>query len=441
MNSKDWLARNLAAALLASAWNASALLQCTEKLLGTSTRRSQRALICDLLDKLPTAYPPSPAWLVTFLLGSPWFERASEPARRSPSSIEVVADAPRFNPAPAFARLHLPRLETPVDLARWLDIPLDLLDWFADSRRQHRHTATPALQHYSYRFIPKRSGPPRLLESPKPRLKAMQRRILRDILDAVPVHDAAHGFVKGRSCLGSAQAHAGEVLVATTDLRDFFTSTPLRRVHGIFRSLGYPWAVARLLTGLCSTATPDSVFTSRPEAATHDWSNRRSHESPHLPQGAPTSPALANLAAWRLDARLRGLASSFDATYTRYADDLAFSGDEQFARRILRFLAAVKRIAEDEGYALNDRKTRIMQRGGRQSVTGLVVNDHLNLARADYDALKATLHNCRKHGPAGENRAAHPDFRRHLEGRIVWLEIINRHRGEKLRRIFEEISW
>lgn len=438
MNAKDWVARNLAAALLAGPWNAEALLQRAEELLGTSTRRSQRSLIRDLLKKLPAAYPPSPAWLIAHLLASPWFERASEPARRNPSAIDAVATPPRFNPVPALAQLRVPRLVTPVDLAHLLDISLDQLDWFADSRRQHHDAVTTALQHYTYSFVPKKSGAPRLLEAPKPRLKAMQRRILRDILDAVPVHDAAHGFVRGRSCLGSAQAHAGEVLVATVDLHDFFTSTPLRRVHGIFRSLGYPWAVARLLTGLCSTATPASVLAEGPH---HDWATQKLYRAPHLPQGAPTSPALANLAAWRLDVRLRGLAASFDANYTRYADDLAFSGDEPFANGILRFLAAVKRIAGDEGYALNDRKTRIMHRGGRQSVTGLVINEHLNIPRTDYDALKATLFNCRRNGPNAENRTANPDFRRHLEGRVVWVENVNRRRGERLRRLFDDIAW
>jgi RNA-directed DNA polymerase len=178
-----------------------------------------------------------------------------------------------------------------------------------------------------------------------------------------------------------------------------------------------------------------------PETSRHDWLTRKIYESPHLPQGAPSSPALANLAAWQLDARLHGLARSFDANYTRYADDLAFSGDERFARRIRPFLAAVEDIAHAEGYRLNHRKTRIMRRGGCQRVTGLVVNDHLNLARAGYDRLKATLHNCTKNGPQAENRAHHPDFRAHLEGRVVWAENVNRVRGQRLRRMFEEIRW
>jgi len=239
----------------------------------------------------------------------------------------------------------------------------------------------------------------------------------------------------------AARVHAGEAVVVVVDLKDFFLTTPLRRVYGLFRSLGYPWAVARLLTGLCSSATPPSVFLALPESRRPDWRTRKIYESPHLPQGTPTSPALANFAARQLDVRLHGLARSFDANYTRYADDLAFSGDDSFARRCHSFLAAVEDIAADEGYALNKRKTRIMRRSGCQRVTGLVVNDHLNVARADYDALKATLHNCAKNGPQAENRAGHPDFRAHLEGRVVWVENVNRARGERLRRMFEEIWW
>lgn len=135
------------------------------------------------------------------------------------------------------------------------------------------------------------------------------------------------------------------------------------------------------------------------------------------------------------------MATSFDANHTRYADDLAFSGDPFFARRIKPFLAAVADTARDEGYSLNDRKTRIMRRGGCERVTGLVVNDHLNVARARSDRLKATLHNCAKNGPRAETRANLPEFRARLEGRAVGVENVNRRRGERLRRIFNEIQW
>jgi len=248
-------------------------------------------------------------------------------------------------------------------------------------------------------------------------------------------------MVSWRAVPASAQQHAEEHIVVTVDLKDFFLNTRLSRVHAIFRSLGYPWAVSRAFTGLCSAAVPQSVFMRLPASRRHDWLTRKIYQSPHLPQGAPTSPALANLATWHLDVRLTALAKSFGARYTRYADDLAFSGDQGFSARIVAFLAAVRSIANDEGFALNSRKSRIMRRGGRQRVTGIVVNDHVNVSRTAYDELKAILFNCRKNGPDAENRAGLRDFRTHLDGRVTWVEHVNAARGQRLRRMFNAIRW
>jgi RNA-directed DNA polymerase len=437
MNASERVARNLAAALLAGAWTSQALLRQAAFVLGRRARKSQRTLVAELIESTPDAYPPSPDWLVAFLLRSRPFKQVSKNLR----TVRIVLVPARFAPAERFASLDVPRLAAPGDLAKWLDISIGHLDWFSDARRQQGRTDIPILQHYRYSFVPKRSGLPRLIEAPKPKLMAVQRRILHEILDLVPAHDCAHGFVAGRSCLSAAQVHAGEHIVITVDLKDFFLNTRLSRVHAIFRSLGYPWAVARALTGLCSSSTPKSVFARLPSNQRHDWLTQKIYQSPHLPQGAPTSPALANLAAWHLDVRLAALARSFGARYTRYADDLAFSGDQEFSSNIDSFLATVRNIADDEGFGLNGRKTRIMRRGGRQRVTGIVVNDHINVSRTAYDELKAILYNCRKNGPDAENRAGLRDFRAHLDGRVTWVEHVNAARGQRLRRMFNEIRW
>lgn len=147
----------------------------------------------------------------------------------------------------------------------------------------------------------------------------------------------------------------------------------------------------------------------------------------HLPQGAPTSPALANLAAFALDARLAGLARSRDLAYTRYADDLTFSGDASAAGALCR---AVPDIVRDCGFVLNRAKTRIQPRHRRQVVTGLVVNRHLNLPRAEYDRLKAIIHRL---GQPDDPRRSDRAFLDHLAGRIAWLEQVNRGKGARLR--------
>lgn len=257
----------------------------------------------------------------------------------------------------------------------------------------------------------------------------------------MPTHDAAHGFVVGRSCLTSASIHAGEALVVALDLKDFFPMTPVGRVSALWRALGYPDAVARLITGLCTTATPRAVFRCLPLDQRHDHTTQQRFAIPHLPQGAPTSPALANLAAFRLDKRLAGLARSHGASYTRYADDIAISGGRGLSTWLAQVLMLAERIAREEGYAINTAKTRIMPAKDRQRITGLVINDHINVARADYDALKAILHNCRRHGAEMQNREGHRDFAAHLDGRVSWVEQVNPKRGAKLRAIYDEIAW
>lgn len=163
--------------------------------------------------------------------------------------------------------------------------------------------------------------------------------------------------------------------------------------------------------------------------------------TPHLPQGAPTSPALANLAAFGLDRRLAGLAAALGVTYSRYADDLTFSGPRLLAARAAGISATVATIAREEGFAVNEGKTRLATRAERQLVSGVVVNDWPNVTRAEYDLLKATLHNAARHGPAGQNRAGVPDFRAHLLGRIAWVESLHPARGERLRQTFGRIDW
>jgi hypothetical protein len=158
-----------------------------------------------------------------------------------------------------------------------------------------------------------------------------------------------------------------------------------------------------------------------------------------LPQGAPTSPAVANLCALGLDRRLAGAAAG--AEYSRYADDLAFSGDAAFARRTTGFATLAAAIALDEGFEVNFRKTRVMRRASRQRVCGLVVNERPNFARRDYDRLKAMLTNCRRHGAGGQNRDGHTDFRANLQGRVAWVEAVSPARGAKLRALFGAIDW
>ena len=334
----------------------------------------------------------------------------------------------------------VPHLDTPTALADFLRVDPRHLEWYADVRSLERSAADENLRHYDYHWRTKRRGGARLVEAPKQNLKYLQRRVLRDILDDIPAHDSAHGFRAGRSIQTFAAPHTGRRLVIRMDLRSFFTSVPVGRVFATFRAAGYPDAVAHALTGLATNATPPWVLRSCPNGAV-DGATAAMLRGPHLPQGAPTSPALANLAAFALDVRLTALARRFDATYTRYADDLAVSGDDEFAASGGRFMAIAREIVHDEGFAIHPAKTRWQRTHQRQVLTGLTVNRHLNIDRADYDRLRAQLHEAIHHGPASANRQGHPNFKAHLEGRIGHVQATNIVRARKLWLMFDRISW
>ena len=153
-------------------------------------------------------------------------------------------------------------------------------------------------------------------------MKAVQRQILAGILNRVPAHPAVHGFVRGRSIKSFAEPHAGKVVVLRMDLKDFFPSVRRARVQALFRTLGYPEIAADLLGGIVTTRTPRDVL--RGFKGDDLAEMRRMYEQSHLPQGAPTSPALANACCWRLDCRLAGLAEAAGAAYTRYAGRSGF---------------------------------------------------------------------------------------------------------------------
>jgi hypothetical protein len=391
-----------------------------------------------------------------FLLDDPGFVEARAKYRTEIAIAEWIPEPQRMQPVAAAQNWELPVIENVSDLADWLCLSIGELEWYADLKGLGYKHPKPKLQHYHYRILPKRSGGVRLLEGPKSNLKALQRRILSGILDRIPVHPAVHGFVKGRSIATFAAPHAGKHVLLRLDLQDFFPSFPAARIQALFRTLGYPEHVADSLGGICTNSVPRHVWNSRPRQTANrsagesacptldpmQWHEVRSiYARPHLPQGAPTSPALANLMAYHLDCRLSGLAKSAGAVYTRYADDLAFSGGEGFNSVAGRFSTHAAAIALEEGFSVNHRKTRIMRQGVRQHLAGIVVNQQPNLRRCELELLKAILTNCVRSGPESQNRGTLPDFRAHLEGRIGFVEMINRVKGNRLKALFEAIEW
>lgn len=197
-----------------------------------------------------------------------------------------------------------------------------------------------------------------------------------------------------------------------------------------------------VLGGICTNVTPRDAWNDVGVEVDREILNeaRRLYTRPHLPQGAPTSPALANISFYRADCRLSALAKSAGATYTRDADDLAFSGDEEFEKCVERFGLHVAAVLLEEGFRVNHDKTRVMRRGVQQHQAGLVTNQKMNVVRRNFDLLKAVLTNCVRHGPESQNRERLP-LREHLEGRVSFVEMVNPAKGRRLREILHKIQW
>jgi hypothetical protein len=289
-------------------------------------------------------------------------------------------------------RRALRRERTPADLARWLDEPeADLRQWL---------TGRPAWTRgfdYARFTIPKRRGGLRQIEAPSAELKALQRKVLRRLLNPLPQPPEVTGFVRGRSIVHNARPHVGRAVVINLDLADFFPGISAERVASAWRALSWDADASTILTRIC----------------THDG---------RLPQGAPTSPALSNLVCRRLDRRLAALARHNRGSYTRYADDITLSlpsfgrnrrrrpwsgrgrkpaAAGQIARgfrsprpgRSRSLLTLARTIIEEEGFRIQLKKrVRVQRPHQRQTATGLVVNQAVNLPRATRRLIRAMRH-------------------------------------------------
>lgn len=190
--------------------------------------------------------------------------------------------------------------------------------------------------------IPKRNGTKREITAPYPSLKYVQQWIYKNILSHVKLHGGAHGFVNNRSILTNVQVHQGNSFLLKIDLKDFFPSIHINRIIQVFKSLGYEHHVSYYLAALCSYKGI-------------------------LPQGSPASPMLSNIIARHLDTRLYRFAKSFNFNYSRYADDIAFSG-EVINKKHIDYICD---IIKDCGFTVNHEKVRLYRNSGNKILTGI----------------------------------------------------------------------
>lgn len=240
------------------------------------------------------------------------------------------------------------------ELAEWLGVELKVLE---DIKPDY-HEFT----------ISKRSGGKRTISAPSKELKRIQRLINRRLLSHLQSHPNVTGFEKGHSIVTNANLHANKAVVLRMDIKDFFASTESGRVNRFFRRIGWDAKASKLLTKICTCKNG-------------------------LPQGAPTSPRLSNLVNYPIDARLSALASKLSASYSRYADDMTFSFDTDERNKLAGVIKVTKEVVAFYGYKLHQKKKlRITRRHQRQQVTGLVVNEKVQLPRKTRRWLRAVKH-------------------------------------------------
>lgn len=255
--------------------------------------------------------------------------------------------------------------------------------------------------HRFYRrfYIDKKNGKKRTIDEPLPSLKEIQNWILHEILYRVQISPYAKGYVPGKSIKDNARFHKGQNMVLSMDLKDFFPSIKYGRVLSLFRKLGYREPVAVMLANLCCL---DGC----------------------IPQGAPTSPFLSNIIACQLDDDIEEYVKQKKIRYTRYADDLTFSGKFNEGDVIKN----IERITKKWGFLINEEKTRVRKRNQRQEVTGIVVNEKLQVKRKLRRKLRCEIYYIKKYGL--KSHLEHIDCRKsnylyHLMGLVSYASFIN----------------
>ena len=258
---------------------------------------------------------------------------------------------------------------------------ISLLNYYCNPNRNPK-------KRYKHFTIPKKAGGVRNISAPVKGLKCMLT-YLNKILQAMyePV-EPVMGFVPGRSIVNNASMHIGKYYVFNTDLKDFFPSIQQRRIWNVLQLKPYSLKpeLASIIAGLCCMQDPNRTIDNKGKIIGI------------LPQGSPCSPILTNIVCRQLDRRLGGLAKRFNLRYTRYADDITFSSDYNVFQDDSEFMTEFKRIIDDQHFIFNDRKTRLQKSSKRQEVTGLVVNEKVNVVREYVCDIRNLLYIWRRYG-------------------------------------------
>ncbi len=281
---------------------------------------------------------------------------------------------------------------------------------------QNKYFGNQKTELYRAFRIPKKAGGWREIEAPEDELKVRQTWIKENILDKVHVSSHAMGFRCNTSIYDNALPHVNKALVMNVDIKDFFPSIPYKKVFKIFVYLGYTKQVSHLLTKMCTNAKGV------------------------LPQGAPTSPVISNIVMLKLDRRLGELAKKMNCAYTRYADDITFSGSEYISSA----MPLICKIINEEGFKINQKKVRFQYSNQRQEVTGLTVNKKVSLPKTKIRELENAIYYCKKYGVQEHMNRIECNrtfYKEHLYGMAYFFIMIDKEKGSTYLKKLDEIEW
>lgn len=314
---------------------------------------------------------------------------------------------------------ELPVILSPQHWALRMGIDYEQLSTVIDNREKY----------YDHYRIRKKSGGWRAIQAPKPELYNIQLWLKTFILDKLEFPKYLTSYQRQKSIIDNAAPHVAKEIVVKFDLRNFFETITQDKVQGLFRLLGYGTAVAiDMAKACCVPLVPQ------------DLSKQNIAGYACLPQGAPSSPALSNLAGFKLDIRLHAYAKSKHFAYSRYADDLTFSGD--FKMRVRK--SVIQSIIQQEGFVLNPEKVHYLQRSNKQVVTGITVNEKMAISKKFRKSVHTQLHNAVRFGPyyhMAINKLYYNNYREWLLGNILYIKQLHPIEAAKMKRKFEMINW
>lgn len=294
--------------------------------------------------------------------------------------------------------------------------------------------------HYSYYVIKKKSGGYRRIITPHKNIRYLQDWIKINILDKINVHHACTGFVKNKSILDNAKPHINAEAILNIDLKNFFETINEKRVYGIFRHLGYHTNLAVEFARICTVSMPEGKFEKLEDNLREHFEDYYYMPEAVLVQGAPTSPTLSNIACLCLDNRLLKLANKLGVNYSRYADDITFSGTWES----LPSFNLLKKIIEDEDFIINWNKKGIYKRGQRQLVTGLLINDKARIPKKYKKDIFRHLFFCEKYGPTAHFNRISPNksySKEWLMGKILYVNSIEPDVAKSMYKKYNMINW